>query len=249
MWFLSGFAGQVYATEATKPLHIAVASNFLATMQNLVEAYTRSSDITIRISAASSGKLYAQARHGAPYDIFFSADQDKIDKLIEAGLANDRYRITYAIGQLALWSRASQNEIAPKQILTSGAYEKLAIANPKHAPYGMASVEVLDNLSLTETQRKLIFAENINQCFQYTMTGNADLGFVALSQLKQKNRERYWLIPQALYTPIKQDAVILNKSQHTRSAIAFIQFIASPAARNIISNYGYLEPRNQGNHD
>jgi molybdate transport system substrate-binding protein len=113
----------------------------------------------------------------------------------------------------------------------------------------MASVEVLDNLSLSQIQRKLIFAENINQCFQYTMTGNADLGFVALSQLTQKNRARYWLIPQALYTPIKQDAVILNTSQHTRSAIAFIQFIASPAARNIISNYGYLEPRNQGNHD
>ena len=217
--------------------HIAVASNFTVTMKALISAFEKASPHKIKASYGSSGKIYAQIKHGAPFQIFFSADQAKPSALHNAGYAHSQ-PFTYAYGALALWS--SQAEFKQQEIarLKAGEFNKLSLANPKLAPYGIAAIEVLNQLKLAESTRtKWITGENIAQTYQFVGSGNADLGFVALSQVI--NKFDYWPVPAHLHNAIRQDAVLLKSGQDNAAAKAFIQFTASKQSQVIIESYGY----------
>ena len=247
MWLgfilLSGFT---FFADA-KSVHVAVASNFSSTMKSLVTEFEKTSDYHIALSFGSSGKFYAQIKQGAPYELFFSADQAKPDALQKEGLVIAASRFTYAVGRLAVWSTRPEfaNQIQTK--LKQGAFHKLALANPKIAPYGIAALEVLKNLELVDaTQSKWVRGENVAQTYQFVSSGNADLGFIALSQLLGKNtpskiqQDSYWLVPEKMHRPIKQDVVLLLRAAKSQGANAFLDFIHTAKAQNIIAQYGYL---------
>ena len=223
-----------------EPLNIAVASNFLLTMKQLVAAYQQQDSQTINISAASTGKLFAQITHGAPYDLFFSADAERADLLVKQEYAN--HAKEYAVGQLvyvakgvsAADCRASLNRKPEK---------KIAMANPKTAPYGLAAKQVLVKLGRWDALRSsLVMGENILQAYQFISTGSAGSGFVAASiAVNAGELEGYcqWKVPENLYSPVQQKMIILSRAKDNRRAKDFYQFIRSETAREIIIKNGY----------
>jgi len=220
---------------AQSELRLAVASNFMKPMKAIKTVWEQSSEIKLTLIFGSSGKLYSQITHGAPYDIFFSADQEKIEALIrnKIGLLDSRF--TYAQGQLALWS-AKETELS-SETLSSSRIRKIAIANPRLAPYGAAAAEALTKLGLWDhLKSKLVYGESISQAYQFVYTKNADLGLLAYSQLTEKLKE-IWLLPQSLYEPVLQDAMIIKDSQASRNLIEFIQ---SEDILRLIESHGYL---------
>ena len=237
-------ATRVCADQAS----VAVASNFAGPMQALITTFEKQTPHSIKLITGSSGKIYAQIQHGAPFDLFFSADSEKPVALIENGAAVSGSLFTYAIGRLALWSRNAQtiqtkSTGAASAIIASNNYRKLALANPKLAPYGQAAVQVLDYLQLAEkTQTRWVQGENIAQTYQFVMTGNAEIGFVALSQVLDNGLLKagsVWVVPTFMHEPIKQQAVILKRASNNPAASAFSQFVRSDNAKAIISRYGY----------
>lgn len=224
-------------------LTLAVASNFNLAMQPLVAEYEKNHNIELHVAFASSGKLYAQIVNGAPYDLFFSADQTKSQALIDLGLADVSSRFTYAYGRLALWSAKPNWVDSQGEVLQSSGFNKLALANPKLAPYGAAAIEVLTKLELiTATQARWVQGENISQTYQFVATQNADLGFVAASQIIYQGSLKSgsaWLVPDNHYQPIKQDAVIINSTKNIKAAKDFMGFMQSPKARAIMQDFGY----------
>ncbi len=191
------------------------------------------------LSFGSSGQLYAQIAQSAPFEIFLSADAERPRKAVDDGLSVAGSRFTYAIGKLVLWSKDS-DLVKGEETLRGGAFGKLAIANPVGAPYGAAAVETLKGLKLDAAlQPKLVQGNNIAQTFQFIDTGNAELGFVALSQLAGKSEGSRWMVPQSLYAPIHQDAVLLKTGASNEAASAFMTFLKGPDARAIIERYGY----------
>jgi molybdate transport system substrate-binding protein len=233
-------------TEA-KSVHVAVAANFSNPMKNLVKEFEKTSDYQIALSFGSSGKFYAQIKQGAPYELFFSADQAKPDALQKEGLVIAASRFTYAIGRLAVWSIQPDFANKIEVNLKEGTFNKLALANPKLAPYGAATLEVLQYLELIDaTQSKWVRGENIAQTYQFVSSGNADLGFVALSQLlgrtlgrNKAKRGSYWMVPDIMYSPIKQDVVLLRSAEKNQGAKAFLDFMHTHKALVIIAEYGY----------
>lgn len=218
-------------------VHIAVASNFTHTMKELITAFEQSSSHKVKASYGSSGKIFAQIKHGAPFQIFFSADQAKPLALYDESLTSSP-PFTYALGALALWSSNAEFKQQELKYLQAGKFNKLSFANPKLAPYGNAAMEVLEKLNLVEaTRKKWIQGENIAQAYQFVGTGNADLGFVALSQVI--NKSTYWPVPNSLYQSIKQDAVMLKSNRNKNAAKAFIRFIRNQQGQAIINAYGY----------
>lgn len=231
-----------------KPVHVAVAANFSNTMKSLVKEFEKISDYQIALSFGSSGKFYAQIKQGAPYELFFSADQAKPDALQKEGLVIAASRFTYAIGRLAVWSAQPDFINKIETNLKKGAFNKLALANPKLAPYGAATLEVLKYLELIDaTQSQWVRGENIAQTYQFVSTGNADLGFIALSQLlgrksgsKKVRPGSYWLVPHIMHSPIRQDVVLLRSAEKSQGAKAFLDFMHTDKALAIIAEYGYL---------
>lgn len=227
-------------------IQVAVASNFTAVMKSIVADFEKQSGHHVRLSFASSGKIYAQVQHGAPYDVFFSADQAKPAALIEKGLAIAESHMTYAIGTLALWS--SDPELLDDQAsaLTSLSFRKLALANPKLAPYGQAAVDTLNALNLKNaSMAKWVLGENIAQTYQFVRSGNADMGFVALSQIMEQGQVKsgsFWQVPESMYRPIRQDAVLLKHGEHSDAAQALLRYMRSPQAESVILSYGYRLP-------
>ncbi len=246
--------GWVLTLVTVTPVHavevrLAVASNFRAPMQALIVEFEEMSGHKAKASYGSSGKLYAQITHGAPFDIFFSADKSKPAALLAAGLVVPSSEFTYAVGALALWSASSKTITDGAGALKKGMFNKVAMANPKLAPYGIAALQVLDSLGLQElTRPKWVQGESIAQTFQFVSSGNAELGFVARSQLSQLSRAgqlkagAVWYIPQSLYSPVQQDAVLLLRGARNPAAKALLNFIKSPAAKVIIESYGYNAP-------
>ena len=220
----------------------AVAANFITPMRELATKFESTTTHKLIPSFASSGKFYAQIRHGAPYDVFFSADQDKPQQLIDDGFAVAHSRFTYAFGTLALWS-SQVNGVEGPNVLHSGNFNKLAIANPKLAPYGVAAMEVLKALSLApKMNNKLVLGENLAQTYQFVSSGNADLGFVALGQIVENGKLRdgsAWIVPGNLYSPIRQDAVLLQRGQNNAGAKALLEFMQGECAADIIRRFGY----------
>lgn len=232
---------------AAKIVNVAVAANFSHPIRSLIVEFEKTSDFQIAPSFGSSGKFYAQIKQGAPYEIFFSADQATPEALQQDGLVIETSRFTYAIGRLALWSPQPECLNNVESILKLGRFNKLAVANPKLAPYGAATLEVLEHLALVDrTRAKWVIGENIAQTYQFVFTGNADLGFVALSQLVSVNKSKhveqgsYWLIPDDMHQAIKQDVVLLHSAENSEGAKAFLDFMHTPKAQNIIQSYGYL---------
>jgi molybdate transport system substrate-binding protein len=218
--------------------NIAVASNFIKPMQQLKALFEANTPHTIRVSYSSSGKLFAQIINGAPFDIFLSADKVKPDALIKRGKASAHARFTYAQGTLILWSSKTSLVNNSPDVLYDNKFRKVALANPKFAPYGQAAVDVLNHLVLLkQTKSKWVMGESISQTYQFVATGNADIGFISFSQ--KPAHGSYWLIPEDFYKPIKQDAVLLKNGEKNTVALAFFQFLKSNEAKNIIQLHHY----------
>ncbi len=230
-------AGQASRAET---LTIAVASNFAQAMRDIATLYEAETGHSVRLSLGSSGKLAAQILQGAPFQAFFSADQDKPEYLLDRGVAAPGSRHTYALGRLALWSPTVGAN--PLEILRAGNFGKLALANPRLAPYGVAALEVLSRLELVEASRPYwVQGENIAQTYQFVDSGNAAIGFVARSQVTvggTLERGAVWLVPQEYHRPIRQDAVLIGTAPGD-VAIDFMRFVRGGKARAIIEYYGY----------
>lgn len=222
---------------------VAVASNFMQPMKELVRQFEQNSPYEVVVAFGSSGKLYAQIMHGAPFDIFLSADQAKPDALTLKQMVIEGSQFTYAIGRLVLWTLDAEIHIAGGEVLRKPTHYKIALANPKIAPYGKASVEVLTALGLVkETQNRWVLAENITQSYQFVYSQNAQLGFVALSQFHNTSADSQgekWLVPDNLHQPIRQDAVRLKRSSQNEAALAFYQYLQSQQASMTITRFGY----------
>jgi len=225
----------------------AVATNFTAPMKQLIDDFQKRSGDRVKASYGSSGKLLAQIQNGAPFDVFLSADQAKPQRLLDAGTAVSGSRFTYALGQLVLWSAAEDKNV--EQQLKTGQFNKLAIANPRLAPYGLAAEQTLSGLGLTAASNgKKVMGENIGQAWQFTATGNAELGFVALSQVYKDgkiSRGSGWIIDSSLYQPIRQDAVLLQHGANSDVASKFLDYLQSDEAAAIIESWGYRLPPKQ----
>ncbi len=230
------------STAHAEKIQVAVAANFAAVMADIVAQFEKNSEHKVVLTVGSSGKIFAQIQNGAPFQVFLSADQEKPEALENIGLSVAGSRFTYAVGTLVLWSTKPgfANDGAN---LKSGDFNKLALANPKLAPYGAAAVEVLESLKLKEaTQSKWVMGENIAQTYQFVGSGNADLGFVALSQIMAQGEMKEgssWIIPAELHRPIRQDAVLLKSAKNRTGAKALLTYLRSDEARAIIHSYGY----------
>jgi molybdate transport system substrate-binding protein len=229
-----------FAGEVT----VAVASNFLNPFKQLVPVFQKQSGHTVRTVSGSTGKLYAQILHGAPFEVFLAADSERPRLLEQSGQAVRATRFTYAQGKIVLWSADPKRIPADgKRTLDHRNYKHLALANPKTAPYGKAAYTALKRLNLWQSiSPAIVRGENISQTFQFVATGNADVGFVALSQVldpRLKIKGSRWIVPEHLYEAIDQDAVLLTRGQSQSAAKALLQFLKSDAARNIILSYGY----------
>ena len=224
-------------------LRIAVASNFTRTLKAIAVKFEKTSGHRVKISSGSSGKQYAQIKNGAPFELFFAADTLRPELLEKQGIALNGSRFTYAQGKLVLWSPRAHVVDNEGRILERQDFNHLAIANPKLAPYGSAAKEVLDGKGLWNALRgKLVQGENIGQTFQFVRTGHAQLGFIALSQLIHSGRRiegSRWEVPQKLYSPIDQQAVMLK---NTRVATEFLGFVKSEEVRSMIRQSGYSTP-------
>ena len=224
-------------------INVAVAANFAAPMEEIAQAFNKATGHQLKISAGASGKFYAQIRNGAPFQVFLSADDEKPARLEKDGLAVPGSRFTYAIGKLVLWSANPNLVDANGKILESYRFNKLAIANPKTAPYGAAAIETLSALKLkSRLEPKFVMGENISQTYQFVDSGNAQIGFIALSQVTRNNQLRsgsLWLVPEQLYAPIRQDAVLLVAGQDSVAARQLLFFLKSDTALRIIKSYGY----------
>ena len=231
------------AAAAAEGITVAVASNFADAARALVERFERQTGHAVTLVFGSTGKHYAQIVNGAPFDAFFAADV-KRPKLLEAnGLALRGSRFAYAVGKLVLWSPNPGTVDRAGAVLDQGRFRHLALANPKLAPYGRAARETLESRSLwAQLQGKIVRGENIGQTFQFVRSGNAELGFVAWSQIKRPAlpvEGSWWDIPQSLYSPIEQQAVLLQDNPAARN---FLNFVRDGDALGIIRSYGYGTP-------
>lgn len=236
---LGGLAGPAQAAE----VRVAVAANFAGPLAKIGEAFTAATGHQLLVSAGATGKFHAQIQAGAPFEVLIAADDETPRKLVAEGFAVAGSNFTYAIGKLVLWSAKPGFVDGDGQVLAGKAFEHLAIANPKIAPYGAAGLEVLKARGLLDAVvPKLVTAESIAQAYQFVVTGNAELGFVALSQAAvpgQAVQGSYWLVPPALYGEIRQDAVLLKNGEKNAAARALLDYLKSAPAKAIIESYGY----------
>ncbi len=236
---LCGLQWSAHAAE----VRVAVASNFSAPMQKIAQAFEQETGHKALLSLGSTGHLYAQIRNGAPYQVLLAADDATPRKLEAEGLGVAGSRFTYAIGTLVLWSKQPGLVDDKGDVLRSGKFERIAMANPKLAPYGAAAVETLTQMGVWQSvQSKLVQGDNISQTYQFIATENAQLGFVGLSQIMLDGRVAQgsaWVVPAHLHAPIQQDAVLLTKGQDAPAAAALMRFLKSDRARALIRSFGY----------
>lgn len=224
-------------------VQVAVAANFTAPIQAIAADFKKDTGHTLVAAYGATGQFYAQIKNGAPFEVFLSADDSTPQKLESEGDTVKGSRFTYAVGTLALWSAKEGYVDAKGDVLQKNQYQHLSIANPKAAPYGLAATQVLAKLGLTDqVKSKLVEGQNITQAYQFVSTGNAELGFVALSQIYKDGKVSSgsaWIVPGQMYDPIKQDAVILNKGKDNPAAKALVDYLKGPKAAAIIKSYGY----------
>ena len=224
-------------------VQVAVAANFTAPMQQIAALFEKDSGHKAVLAFGATGKFYAQIVNGAPFEVLLSADDETPARLEKEGLGVSGSRYTYAVGKLVLWSADANRVDNAGTVLKSGDYKHLSIANPQAAPYGAAAMEALGKLGvLPEVQARIVQGENISQAHQFIVSGNAELGFVALSQVYKDGKltsGSMWLVPADLYTPILQDAVLLAKGRDKPAASALLAYLKGDKARAVIRSYGY----------
>ena len=230
-------------TSTAEDLLVAVASNFSAPMAELVMRFEAQTDHKVEVAYGSSGRLFAQISNGAPFQIFFSADQDKPERLLVSGLAVPGSSFTYATGALVLWNADDKAEVSDESALSQDARARIAIANPRVAPYGTAAIQAIESLALSEVVAgRLVLGENIAQAYQFVDSGNASLGFLAKSQVFRDGSLREgsaWEVPGDLHTPIRQDAVLLKSAEDCQPCLQFMEFVQRPEQRTLLAGWGY----------
>ena len=224
-------------------VQVAVAANFTAPMQKIAAEFEKDTGHKAQLSFGATGKFYAQIRNGAPFQVLLAADDETPAKLEKEAMTQPGSRFTYAIGKLVLWSAKPGYVDDKGEVLRKGDFNKLALANPKLAPYGLAAIESLTKLGvLGAVEGKFVQGENIAQTYQFISTGNAELGFVALSQVMKDGRiaaGSAWIVPASLHTPIRQDAVVLANGKGNAAAEALMKYLKGDKAKAIIKGYGY----------
>ena len=231
------------ASAQAEQVQVAVAANFSAPMPAIAEGFEQATGHTLVAAYGATGQLYAQIKNGAPFEVFLAADDSTPAKLESEGESVIGSRFTYAIGALALWSAQEGYVDEQGAVLKANQFQHLAVANPKTAPYGLAASQVLAKLGLSQTLApKLVEGQNIAQTIQFVASGNAELGFVALSQVYKDGRlssGSAWRVPAELHEPIRQDALILNKGQNNPAAKALVEYLRGEQAATVIKSYGY----------
>lgn len=243
LWVVS-LMGASFGVRADE-VSVAVAANFTAPMQKIAAEFEKDTGHKVVPSFGATGKFYAQIKNGAPFEVLLAADEETPAKLIKENAAVAGSQLSYAIGKLVLWSAKPAIVDGAGAVLKNGGFDHLAIANPKLAPYGAAAVEVMKALGVHDAlHAKVVTGESIAQTYQFISTGNALLGFVALSQVLKdgKIEGSAWVVPAKLYTPIRQDAVILEKGKGKPAAEALMKYLKTGKAKAIITSFGYELP-------
>jgi len=240
---LAVVAGAIGATAHAGEVQVAVAANFTAPVKAIAAEFEKDTGNKVVAAFGATGQFYAQIQNGAPFEVFLAADDTTPAKLETEKRIVPGSRFTYATGALALWS-AKEGYVDDKgEVLKKNQYKHLSIANPKAAPYGLAAVQTLEKLGLTQAVKdKIVEGQNITQAQQFIATGNAELGFVALSQIYKDGKVTSgsaWVVPASMHEPIRQDAVILDKGKDNAAAKAFVDYLKGPKAAAIIKSYGY----------
>lgn len=237
-----------FAAAQAGEVTVAVAANFTAPMQKIAQAFEQDTGHKVRLAFGATGKFYAQIKNGAPFAVLLAADDETPARLEKEGLAVTGVRFTYATGRLALWSKQPKLVDDKGEVLRSNNFSKLgihkiAMADPKLAPYGVAAMEVIQHLGVqANVAPKLVQGESIGQTYQFVSTENAQLGFVALSQISLNGhitQGSAWVVPQSMHTPLKQDAVLLNHGKDNAAAHALLKYLQADKAKTIIRAYGY----------
>lgn len=230
-------------TASADEVQVAVAANFTAPIQAIAADFEKDTGHKLVTSFGATGQFYTQIKNSAPFEVFLAADDSTPQKLEDEGETVKGSRFTYATGTLALWSAKDDYVDAKGKVLSDNPYQHLSIANPKTAPYGLAAMQVLAKLGLTDqVKAKLVEGQSISQAYQFVSTGNAELGFVALSQIYKDGKVTggsAWIVPADMHDPIKQDAVILNKGRDNPAAMALVDYLKGPKAAAVIKSYGY----------
>ena len=238
--------GAIVQPAAAGEVNAAVAANFTAPVEQIVALFQKESGHTVKLSFGSSGKFTSQIKEGAPFDVFLAADEKTPKILEQEGLAVANSRFIYALGKLVLWSAKPGYVDDKGAVLKVGSFNKLAYADPKLAPYGLAAKETLEGLGLwSNVQSKLVTGESIGQTYQFAATGNAELAFIALSQITKDGKVTegsWWLVPANLYNTIRQSAVLLSAAKDPVAAKAFFDFLKSEKAVAVIRSFGYGLP-------
>lgn len=233
------FASGLRADE----VQVAVAANFMAPMQKIATEFEKDTGHKAALAFGSTGKFYAQISNGAPFEVFLAADDETPARLEKEQLAVSGSRFTYAMGKLVLWSAKEGYIDGQGAVLKNGDFKHLALANPKTAPYGAAALETLQKLGMLDRlQPRFVQGESISQAYQFVFTANAELGFVALSQVYKDGKitsGSAWIVPAKLYEPIRQAAVLLAKGRNKPAATALVDYLKAEKARAIIKAYGY----------
>jgi molybdate transport system substrate-binding protein len=224
-------------------VQVAVASNFAGAMQQIAKSFRQDTGHEVTIMAAGTGKLYAQIKNGAPFEVLLSADAKTPSKLESEGLAITGTRFTYALGKLVLWSAQPNRVDRNGKILQVANFGHISLGNPKTVPYGQAAVEVLEHLGLYQTlEPKFVFGENVAHAQQFVASGNAELGFVAQSGVYKDGQltgGSAWWVPDHLYSPLRQEAVLLKTGQDNAAARSLLDYLRSAPARAIMISLGY----------
>ena len=233
------FTGAAHA----ETISVAVASNFTAPMQKIAAQFEKDTGHKAELSFGATGKFYAQISNGAPFGILLAADDKTPAKIAQEGKGDAASRFTYSIGKLVLWSKQDGYVDDNGEVLKTGKFQHVAIANPKLAPYGLAAEQTLTKLNLLDAIKpKFVQGENIGQTYQFAATGNAELGFVALSQVMEDGKIKSgsaWVVPAEMHEPIRQDAIVLNNAKDNVAAKALMDYLKGDKARAIITAYGY----------
>ena len=241
---LAALIGCFALTSAqAEEVQVAVAANFTAPIQAIASDFEKDTGHRLIAAYGATGQFYTQIKNGAPFEVFLAADNTTPEKLENEGDIVPGSRFTYAIGTLALWSAKDGYIDGTDKALIDNQFKHLSIANPKAAPYGLAATQVLARLGLTEkVKNKIVEGQNITQAYQFVSTGNAELGFVALSQIYKDGKVSSgsaWIVPEVMHDPIRQDAVILKKGENNPAAKALADYLKGPKATAIIKSYGY----------
>jgi molybdate transport system substrate-binding protein len=243
-WIALAVAAWVLPLELlAAEVHVAVAANFTAPMKVIAQDFARESGHKVTLAFGATGQFYAQIRNGAPFSILLSADDETPIKLEKEALAVAGSRFTYATGRLVLWSKKPGRVDAHAEVLRSGQFAKIALANPKLSPYGAAAMDTLEKMGLRERiAPQIVEGANITQTFQFVSSENAQLGFIALSQVYENGKIKEgsaWVVPSSMHAPIKQDAILLNPGKGHAAAAALLKYLQSDQAKAVIRSFGY----------